>query len=104
LTIFIYYPKIFSQRSFLTTNQNRQPMTKVSHQTVPALSLSTTPIEEVDNPDKDHLPVEYVQALNGAVGQGARGSFDRLVAGTLSEKHRTGKLPKGRYDHSGGGS
>jgi hypothetical protein len=34
------------------------------------------------------LPEGYVQSINGATGQGPIGSFDRLVAGTISLDHR----------------
>ncbi len=58
--------------------------------------------EEGDGPDEQVsslLPEGYVKSLNGGVGKGSIGAFDRIMAGAVSVKHRTGEQPKGRFDH-----
>ncbi len=70
-------------------------MTKVSS------SIPLVPAEENGKTSKVSGPLlqDYVKSFNGGSGNGSLGAFDRLMAGTVSVKHRTGEEPKTRYDH-----
>ncbi len=72
-------------------------MTEISRK----LPTDPTPGESINLGTQDVFPEGYVEAINGSVGQGSLGAFDRFLAGNISQERRGAVVHK--YDHSKGG-